>query len=436
MTGLRTYYIATFGCRVNQADSGELGKLCEAAGYRQAGSPAGAEIILVNSCTVTHRSDHDIRKYLRKLRREHPAARIILAGCYAERISLSWAEREGLWAVAGNSSRLELAELLRAAPDVSGGCHRGGPWAVPPAAVASDGHTRPFVKVQDGCDARCTYCIVPSVRGPSRSVPPAEVLAAVRQLVDEGAREILLTGIHLGDYGKGLTESWSLERLARLLLDETALERLRFSSIEPGEFTPALLDLIGREKRIAPHLHIPLQHGSAAVLARMNRPYRPEQYATLLGELTARRPGLALGADVMAGFPCETVDESEEMMEFIRRLPLTYLHVFPFSPRPGTPAGGMPGRPAPAVVKERCRRLRELSLQKKLAYVQSWQGVPLPALTLGPGPAGAGVRALTENYIEVELPGCTLPPNQGVWLVITAVSPSARCHGEIRGAED
>jgi threonylcarbamoyladenosine tRNA methylthiotransferase MtaB len=433
------YWLYSFGCRTNQADGDAMADALEAAGHVPAEDPALADLLVLNSCTVTHRSDHDVRKLLHRLHRENPPARIVLAGCYAERAADFLRDQDGVWAVLGTGQRLDLARLLEA--PATGAAPAAEAAAAPAPGVLADvpvawrGHTRPHVKVQDGCDAACAYCIVPSVRGPGRSAPLAQVVGRVRGLADQGVREVTLTGIHLGRYGQTLDPPVPLASLLAEILAACPLDRLRLSSLEPLEFDEALLGLIAAEPRIAPHFHVPLQSGSATVLRRMRRPYAPAGYAEVCRRLIDARPGAALGADVLAGFPGETAAEEAETLAFVEGLPLAYLHVFPFSARPGTEAAGLPGALAPDEVRRRAARLRELGARKRVAYRRGWIGRPLPGLSLRAAAEPPATAVMAENYIEIEVPGIRLPENTPVTVVIGEVDAGGRCRGRILGGE-
>jgi threonylcarbamoyladenosine tRNA methylthiotransferase MtaB len=285
-----------------------------------------------------------------------------------------------------------------------------------------------MVKVQDGCDAACAYCIVPRVRGAERSAPPDAVAARVAALAAAGAHEVILTGIHLGRYGHTSQPPATLAGLLERLFAETAVALVRLSSVEPLEFDAALLDLVAREPRLAPHFHVPLQSGSAAVLARMGRPYAPPQYLEVVERLAALRPLAALGADVIAGFPGETAAEFEETAALVAGSPLTYLHVFPFSPRPGTPAAAMRGRLPEREVARRARVLRELGRAGRRRHLEACRDHPLDAVVLRSGGGLAGSHVLTGNYISLTIPD-VLPPNEAVGVRIAAIDPSGRISG-------
>jgi len=424
--------VLTFGCKANQADSDAMLDDLVAAGHEVVDTTDEAELILINSCTVTQRTDHDVRKTVRRIHRRNPNGRIIFMGCYAQRAPSDLGPEDGVRMVVGNTFRNQLTRLVEQANPEAQDVH----WSaysdtgdLKHVASAWRRHSRPFVKIQDGCNARCAYCIIPHVRGPSRSARPEMVIDRIRSLVQDGANEVVLTGIHLGSYGMTFTPAFTLSRLVSRILKESDIARIRLSSIEPMEFDEGLVTLLAQEPRMAPHLHIPLQSGSEEVLGRMNRPYTPAQYARLVKRLARAREGLALGADVIVGFPGETDAEFSETCRFIEDLPLTYLHVFPFSPRAGTPAAGMKDRLSPEAVKDRGGQLRRTGFLKSLAFKRSLTGKSLWALSLKNTVSPSSTHLLTENYIYVEIPGIALPQNRPVVVTIDRVTDDGKCVG-------
>ncbi len=423
------FYLHSFGCRVNQADGDGLADALAAVGHVAVADPAAADLIILNSCTVTHRGDADLRQTVRRLHRAHPSARLAVIGCYAERAPQDAAALPGVSVVAGTGDPDRLVAALAEGHAVPGAVGMVSTAAMD-VPVAWRGHTRPMVKVQDGCNAACAYCIVPAVRGAERSAPPDAVTARIAALAADGAREIILTGIHLGRYGHTLAPPLSLAGLLERLLRETPVGRVRLSSVEPLEFDAALLALIGREPRLAPHFHVPLQSGSAAVLARMGRPYAPDQYLAVVRRLAALRPQAALGADVIAGFPGETEAEFQDTAALVAASPLTYLHVFPFSPRHGTRAAAMRGRLPEREVARRTRILRDIGQASRRRHLEACLGRTLPALVLRSGGRFAGSQALTENYINLALAEA-LPPNTAVDVRIHAIDSRGQASGTL-----
>ncbi len=399
-----TFFLENFGCRATQADGAAIAAELAARGYVAA--PAReAELVILNTCTVTASADQDVRQAVRRIRRENPAARILITGCYAQRAPEDAAALPGVTWVVGNSHKAQIPDLLcshdGAAP-CEPGIYVGDMNAAPcffAAAVEPTAwdRTRPNLKIQDGCNFHCSFCIIPAVRGRSRSAPPDWVVREVRRL-SAHYREIVLSGINLGRWGRDLPQRLRLADLLRRLLAETDVQRLRLSSVEPMDLSDDLLELVATSDRIARHIHAPLQSGCDAVLRRMRRWYRARHYADRIWKARAWMPDAAIGADVMVGFPGETDQEFEESFRFIESLPFTYLHVFTYSARPGAPAAEMPDQVPMAVRKERNRRLRELAARKNLEFRRRMLGRRLSVVTLGQ----LGM-ALSDNYLKVTL---------------------------------
>jgi len=395
-------------------------------GFAPAMDPSGADLVIINTCTVTSAADEDARKAIHRLHRENPSARIVVTGCYAQRSPEELARVPGVALVLGNTHKDQvglLAEALEGREEYHGEIQVGdigrqASFLSAPVEDASGDRTRPNLKIQDGCNNPCAFCIIPSVRGPSRSMPEEEVLRQVRALAERYA-EVVLTGINLGRWGRerGFGEPRRLHHLLRRVLEETGIRRLRISSVEPMDWTDELFELMAGSPRMAAHVHMPLQSGSDAVLKRMRRRYRTRHYEDRILRAAQMMPDAAFGADVMTGFPGETDAEFQETLEFIARMPFTYLHVFTYSERPGTPAAAMPGRVPWEVRKDRTRQLRRLAAEKNLAFRQRFVGRTLDAVTLDNG------KALTGNYLAVEL-SRPRPANQIVPVRIGGLSPS------------
>src|SRR5882724_5151959 len=423
-----TFFIEQFGCRATQADGAALERQLLDRGCTSAPTPAAADIVVINTCTVTASADAQARDAIRKLHAANPAVRVIVTGCYAQRAPEELAALPGVSWVVGNSHKPQIPQLIdslsTAAPlafaesandffpaaalhaDSIAPFHSVvGAGLAPPAAphlagiltgnifdrteflsapvLGGEGnHTRPTLKIQDGCDSRCSYCVIPFVRGKSRSLPPEMVLQEIQRLSESGFREIVLSGINLGTYGRDLSPRVEFEFLLRRILDETPVERLRISSIEPMDVTQDLVELFASTDRIAQHFHMPLQSGSDRILAAMHRCYRAEHYARRVELIRERLPPAAIGADVITGFPGETEAEHAVTLAFIERLPFTYLHVFSFSKRPGTKAAALSNEVPPAIIKRRARELPALSEAKSSAFRQSQSARTLRVLTL------------------------------------------------------
>jgi threonylcarbamoyladenosine tRNA methylthiotransferase MtaB len=410
-----TFFVQNFGCRATQADGAALETLLAAKGLESAAERPGADLVILNTCTVTASADEDVRQTIRRVHRENRSARILVTGCYAQRAPEELASMPGVEWVVGNSHKTQIAELITAAP-YHGNIFVGDIFAhheflSSPVTDAAGDRTRPNLKIQDGCNNRCSFCIIPFVRGRSRSAPVAQVVDQVRSLAERYA-EIVLSGINLGRWGREPGSTMRLADLVRLLLAETDVQRLRLSSIEPMDLSDDLLGLMASSTRIAPHVHAPLQTGSDRILRRMRRKYRPRHYADRIAKARAFMTRAAIGADVMVGFPGETEADFEESRRFIESLPFTYLHVFTYSERPGTPAANDPDQVPVPLRKERNRILRDLAATKNRAFREVMIGSTLSAVTLHE----AGT-ALTGNYLKVEL-SSSRAPNQVVDLKI------------------
>jgi threonylcarbamoyladenosine tRNA methylthiotransferase MtaB len=407
---LRNFFVQNFGCRAAQADGAALEAILSGKGLAAVAQRDQADLVVLNTCTVTAAADSDVRQTVRRVHRENAAARILVTGCYAQRAPEELAAMAGVEWVVGNSHKTRIADLVTSL-DYHGQIHVGDIFAErdflsAPVDDAAGDRTRPNLKIQDGCNNRCSFCIIPHVRGRSRSAPLAQVLEQVRHL-SRRYREVVLSGINLGRWGREHgAGSMRLADLIRAILRETEVERLRLSSVEPMDFSDDLLELMASSSRIARHVHAPLQSGSDSVLRRMRRKYRPRHYADRIRKARTAMPEAAIGADVMVGFPGETDEEFAHSRDFIASLPFTYLHVFTYSARPGTPAADAPGQIPIPVRKERNRILRQLADSKNLQFRQSMLGKKLPVVTLEPPGS-----ALSDNYLTVDL-AQPEPPNR------------------------
>ncbi len=416
-----TFYIQNFGCRATQADGAALEASLLKGGFEAAGRHQ-AELVILNTCTVTSAADEDVRNAVRRVRRENPGARILLTGCYAQRAPEELAALPGVTWVVGNSHKTQIPDLLAA--EYNGNRAEDRDPSVPYhgqirvsdifaqqeflAAVVEDAagdRTRPNLKIQDGCNNRCSFCIIPFVRGRSRSAPAEWAVEQVRNLARR-YREVVLSGVNLGRWGRDFDGRMRLADLLRMLLAQTGVERLRLSSVEPMDLSDDLLGLMAESPRIAKHVHAPLQTGSDTVLRRMYRKYRPRHYEDRVRKARAWMPDAAIGANVMTGFPGESGEEFEENRSFIESLPFTYLHVFTYSERPGTPAAAAPDAVPIPVRKERNRILRDLAAAKNLEFRRRMVGKTLSVVTL----AQRGM-ALSDNFLKVELASLR-EPNQ------------------------
>jgi threonylcarbamoyladenosine tRNA methylthiotransferase MtaB len=460
-----SFYVENFGCRATQADGAAIERQFRELGLERAVAPSQAGVVVLNTCTVTASADQDARAAIRRIHRENPGCQIVVTGCYAQRAPEELAALPGVTQVIGNSHKHKLAEIVEIGPRTSGLRPRPGAQAgdfVPllelvgqaqgptsevqgpvfvsdifahtellaaPVFDAANERTRPNLKVQDGCDNRCSFCVIPHVRGQSRSLPLNQVLQEINALVASGYREVVISGINLGRWGRDFDDKGTLlrfEDLIRAILTETSLEKLRISSVEPMDWSDELIRMMAESRRIARHAHVPMQSGSDVVLRAMHRKYRPWHYREKVEQIRAAMPDAAIGADVMAGFPGETAMEFDETRRMVEKLPFTYLHVFTYSPRPGTPAAAMRNQVPVQVARERNRILREMAAEKKLAFMRSFVGRTVEAITLQSStslssraePAdlranqSGGVEgpvisteALTDNYLKLRLAG-------------------------------
>jgi threonylcarbamoyladenosine tRNA methylthiotransferase MtaB len=444
---MRKFKIITLGCKVNQAESEALaGRLAEAH-WAPAGSNETADLCIVNTCAVTQRAGMQSRQAVRRAIQDHPSACVAVTGCYAQTDPQTLLKIKGLDCLIDQKDKLRLPEILSGCggakcslrerlPAAAAGAALAEPApasmasrqdAAPtggrkilrsPASAAGDipgtapvlsaagARTRPFLKIQDGCDAFCAYCIVPYARGPSRSAAFQDALDGVSRLADQGFQEVVLTGIHLGAYGRDLEPRTDLAELLHAILKRADRVRIRLSSIEPLELTDAIIDLAAGSERICRHVHIPLQSGDAQVLKRMGRPYSPERFADRIAQIHRRLPEAAIGTDVLVGFPGETDAAFETTCAFIEALPLTYLHVFPFSARPGTAAFGFGDRVPAEHIRTRCSRLRQLGSRKRLAFHRRFIGRSVRVLTESRRDPQTGLlKGVSSNYLPVLFEG-------------------------------
>jgi len=409
-----TVAFATLGCKLNQYDTTELQALLEARGLRTVAFEEPAQLYVINTCTVTARADGSARQAIRRAVARNPDALVVVTGCYAQTSPNEVAAIPGVDAVLGTGERHVLPELLgtlakRARPVVRVGdvFAPRGPAPVIPLRRFAPGYTRAFVKVQDGCQHRCAFCIVPFARGRSRSQPLAVILEQVEALVEAGYGEVVLTGVDLGHYGWDLGPRQSLAALVRRLLGVPGLGRLRLSSILPAYFTDELIETLRGEPRICRHLHVPLQSGADRILHAMRRPYNQRLYRHLVERLADAMPGLGLGTDLITGFPGETAAEFAATVDLVRELPFSYLHVFSYSDRRGTEAARLAIPRVPAdEVRRRTTRLRQLGAERQRAFRRAQVGREVEVLVLEHRAEDAGrLVGLTDNYLEVAFEG-------------------------------
>ncbi len=437
-----SFYMENFGCRATQADAAAIERQLIERGFTALGARGDADVVVVNTCTVTASADSQARQAIRAIHRGNPATRIVVTGCYAQRAPEELAELEGVAWVIGNSHKPEIPGLLErefagapGSPEfvpldvldrepmslargpakiLTGDIFGQTAVLVAPVLGGEGGHTRPTLKIQDGCNSRCAYCVIPFVRGRSRSLAPVKLIEEINRLANAGYREVVLSGINLGSYGRDLAPRIEFGALLRRILDETPLARLRISSVEPMDVTEDLVRLVASTDRIAHHFHIPLQSGSDRILAAMHRWYRAAHYARRLELIREWMPDAGIGADIIAGFPGETNTDHKATLDLVARLPFTYLHVFAFSKRPGTEAAKLSNDVPPTVIKQRSKELRALSTEKAAAFRTAHVGRTLRVLTLKDSfqdGSGSWTGALSSNYLDIRVAG-SWPANQ------------------------
>jgi threonylcarbamoyladenosine tRNA methylthiotransferase MtaB len=418
------YAVVTFGCRVNQADSLRLEEQLLASGA-QSSSAEQADLVIVNTCSVTATADQGARQTIRRIARLNPSARLVVTGCYASRRPQEVTGLPGVVRVVSNAEKDSLGELVTRELGLTTAARFGegeGPCGAP-LAPGLAGRTAYTLRVQTGCEESCAYCIIPTTRGASRSLSIGSVLEEVARVEAAGFHEIALTGVHLGAYGRDLTPASSLGALLTALATRRSPLRFRVSSLEPMDVPPELLELAAGDGPIAPHFHLPLQHASTRVLARMRRPYTIAEYDVLVRAIRRRLPYASLGTDVIVGFPGETEEDFDVMASYLRDSPLTHLHVFPYSDRPGTMATGFGEKVHPAVVRDRARVIREIGRMLTEQFRREQVGTIRPGLTIEDGSL-----VLTDNYLKVRIPaGCAR--NERVRVRITVAAEAMR--GEI-----
>lgn len=431
--------IKSFGCRANQAESFAWAAEFEAEGVVIVEDPAEADLVVVNSCTLTSRADRDVYKFIRKVRLENPGAKIIVTGCLAERAAGDLEAADGVSLVLGNRDKDSLVDKAEALTGIGKAAAESGSRASSASHAAAgrpgagdeetDGdaphpfRSRAILKVQDGCGHRCTYCVIPSVRGRSRSVPLDKVLFCLKDFAGRGFREAVLAGIHLSSYGEDLEPKLGLTDLIRAVEGVDGLGWIRLTSLDPRRMDEEFVSAVAGNPKVAQHFHLSLQHASSDVLRRMGRTGNAEIYGEIMGRLRAASPRAGIGADIIVGFPGETDEDFELLRDFLERSPLTYFHVFSFSPRKGTVAAGWPPVPD-RITTERSKVLRAVSAAKNLEFRRSFIGGSVPGVVIKAteGTFG-GAEVLTHNYIRVTAVGPAFRTRDMVRVTITGAGP-------------
>ncbi|RJP80661.1 MAG: tRNA (N(6)-L-threonylcarbamoyladenosine(37)-C(2))-methylthiotransferase MtaB [Desulfobacteraceae bacterium] len=409
------YKITTLGCKVNQFESEAIGRFLEESGWGSSVPDEESDVVVINTCTVTQKASMQSRQAIRQAIRSNPNARIVVTGCYAQNGTEELKQIKGIHDIIGSALKHRIPQALLS---TIGSQKPESPIVIVPdigreeifkqtIVDISGDRTRPFLKIQDGCDAFCTYCIVPYTRGRSRSMPAEDVLRKIELFSSAGYKEVVLTGIHLGCYGRDFpTGKNSLFKLLKMIEDRSSIDRVRFSSIEPHELTTDIVELVASSAKLCNHFHIPLQSGDDTILKKMKRPYTGEQFGKLISFIHQSIPDAAIGVDVLIGFPGETRNEFQNTYQLIQELPVSYLHVFPYSSRKGTPAARYPNPVPQAAIKERCRDMRELGIRKKNLFFQNFIGRNMVILVEEARDKKTNLlKGITANYITVLLDG-------------------------------
>jgi len=409
------YAIVTFGCRVNQADSFTIEEALRRRG-NVAAAPENADLVVVNTCSVTASADQGARQTIRRIARTNPNVRVVVTGCYATRRPEEVRQLPNVVHVIANSGKDSLVSLLEAEGELTTAERFGGGdgpcgFALEPGAA---GRTALTLRVQTGCDEQCSYCIIPTTRGTGRSRPIGDVLQEIGRAVDAGYREIAVTGVHLGSYGRDIGDGTDLARLVSALGQWPDDVLFRISSLEPMDCTPAIIDVAAHSPRIAPHFHLPLQHGSDVVLRAMRRPYSAADFRRVVETIHAQLPHAAIGTDVIVGFPGESDAQFAATARLLESLPIAYAHVFPYSDRPGTVATALDSKVDGNVIRHRARVVRDIAASKSREFRRDHVGRAMKALTVDDG-----ASVVTGNYLKVQISN---PQPRNSWVTVTIVS--------------
>ena len=440
------YTITTLGCKVNQSESEHLAAGLKAQGMQESdASKSGrllsqtADVCIINTCTVTQKASMQSRQAIRRSIRFNPNARIIVTGCYAQMEPDLIRQIDGVNDVIGQHEKMLIPDLFKTPDSIQAQAINGHTFSSPESLFDNlkglpicFARTRPILKIQDGCNAFCTYCIVPYARGRSRSMPVKDVSDAVNAMHSSGRHEIVLSGIHLGCYGQELTPPTSLTELINHILTTTSIERIRLSSIEPVELKPDIIKLVADSKRLCRHFHIPLQSGDDGILERMRRPYTRSFFSGLIRQIHAILPEAAIGVDILVGFPGETESDFKNTFTLVEELPISYLHVFPFSPRKGTPAYTFTDKVASNIIKARCQRLRQLGKRKKIDFYQKFIHLTVEVLIESQRDRKTGLlKGFTSNYIPVLIQAEDELKNKLVMVCIERIDVNGTVFGSI-----
>jgi threonylcarbamoyladenosine tRNA methylthiotransferase MtaB len=396
------FAIATLGCKVNQYDSAIIEARLLALGMERTEFDRPAEVYVVNTCTITHRADAESLRFARRARKLNPTARVIMTGCLAQANPLLLAQAHEVDAVVGlgRTGDLERAAASGGGERVMVSNLRKQVAPIELGAAALDAHTRAFLKVQEGCDQFCSFCIVPIARGRSRSVAPRQIFEVLDGLAARGFREVVISGVHLGGYGRDLEPPVELEQLLEMIAERCPIERVRLSSLDPEELSDRIIAIVARGSRFCPHLHLPLQAGDDLTLSRMRRRYTADYFRERVERVLTAMPDAAIGTDLIVGFPGETAQQFKQYFQFIEKLQLAYVHVFPYSMRAGTSAAKFDGGVAASEIKRRAALMRELGEHKRHQFAVRFVGRKLKVLVEQSMPDGR-LQGYSRNYISV-----------------------------------
>jgi threonylcarbamoyladenosine tRNA methylthiotransferase MtaB len=406
----KTFKIITLGCKVNQYESASLEKQLKETGWAGAGKNDKADLVVINTCIVTQRASYQSRQAIRRAIRDNPGSTAAAIGCYGQVFPDELKEIKGVDIIAGNADKFNLPQILlsnsqKGKPCVISNDFSGTREFVYTPAESLSGRARASLKIQDGCDSFCSYCIVPFARGPIRSLVPSKVIESLHDLSEAGYREAVITGIHLSKYGTDLGKDRTLKDLLKRIDNEKLPLRIRLSSLEPNEIDEEIIEIMDSRSWLCRHLHIPLQSGDDTILKRMNRKYTSTDFAGLVNRVYQKVPMAAIGLDVIVGFPGEDDSAFENTLSLINSLPVSYLHVFPFSPRKGTPAAKFSGQVHQKVIKDRAAELRELGIKKREIFHRSCIGKEFKVIVTGDDPGSEGIiEGISDNYLRVILP--------------------------------
>ena len=435
------FTIITLGCKVNQFESESIGQYLKESGWISAEKDERADVCIINTCAVTGKASMQSRQAVRKIIRKNPDSRIIVTGCSAQTEADEFKQINGVHEIIGHADKLKIPEFIlnTALNGNSPSLRLSGISGIKESTIfshipvtVSDSRTRPFLKIQDGCNAFCTYCIVPYARGKSRSMKQKDVIENIRKLKNAGKKEIVLSGIHLGKYGLDLKPATCLFELIKMIENSCEIDRLRLSSIEPHELTQELIKFVSKSPGICNHFHIPLQSGDDQILKRMNRPYSAAFFEELVINIKKQMPDAAIGADVLIGFPGETENAFENTRSLIEELPVSYLHVFPFSPRKGTAASTFADQIRPETIKKRAMIMRRLGKNKKNKFYREALGTSTHILVEEKRDRNSGLlKGVTSNYLTVLIDGKDELKNSIVFVKIKKFYKDVALYGMI-----